>query len=159
MDERRLHDHITPEAADGEASDELALLLSCAEPQPVSDVDVARLRRAVRRQVATEMRGRRGGGLLRKAMLAAAAASFAGATMLAWVGERPAAAPAPPVSVARAADGSVVIQFADRSRVHRVTKTAEPQPGAEGEVRVARQRFVDRNDAIRPGEVVFYRID
>jgi hypothetical protein len=63
-----------------------------------------------------------------------------------------------PVAVARAANGSVLIQFQDGRVTHRISTGDDPR--AWDQVQVARGlRFVDRSATPQPGNALFYRID
>ncbi len=134
--------------------------------EPASELEIARLRRNVGRAVA-----RIGRYQMITRLAATAAAVFVGVLGLytalgrheiridAGSAAVPVAAGA--VEFARADDGSVVIDFTASNRsAHRIVKTDDPRPTGKGEVKLAAgRRFVDRDEQVKPGEVVFYRID
>ena len=70
------------------------------------------------------------------------------------------AAAAVSVKMAAEADGSVIFQFSDPTKSHRIIKSTDPVTSNDDTVKIAKGRqFVDRNEQPRPGQVVFYRID
>lgn len=133
-------------------------------PEPVTEFDVARLRHSVRRSIES----RRKHFWTRAA--ASAAAVVVGALSLYGTLDRhtetiaprnpTAAAKAVPVKVVLADDGSTILQFDGSRTTHRIVTSDVPVPGKTAEVKIAKgQRFVDRTERPRPGEVIFYRID
>jgi hypothetical protein len=65
-----------------------------------------------------------------------------------------------PLQVARSADGTVVIRYQDGTPIQKVVASTSPTNGHDAQVHSAAGRqFVDRQDDIRPGTVVFYRVD
>jgi hypothetical protein len=65
-----------------------------------------------------------------------------------------------PIQVARSADGTVVIRYQDGTPIQKVVASTSPTNGHDAQVHSAAGRqFVDRQDDIRPGTVVFYRVD
>ncbi len=143
--------------------DRLSAALKRWNDEPVTEFDVARLRRRVREGLgSTRPRS------IAFRLAASAAAFVVGAVTLVAVlrhGE-PAGTQqiagtnaAAPIALARAKDGSVLFKFQDGRSTHRIAKSDDPQSAGD-EVRIAKGRkFVDRSEHPRPGEVVFYRID
>ncbi len=118
----------------------------------IGEIDVARLRRSVRQQLGTATPAWR--------RYAAAVAAFAvgGTSLFAVLSLTPQVSALAEVDVDRAADGSVLLKFNDGG-THRIVKTDDPA-AREGQVKVAKGRtFVDKAEEVRPGAVVFYRID
>lgn len=140
----------------------LSELLGRLEPDPVTDFDLARLRRSVR--LALPAAPGRWAGFRRWAASAAAGVlGFATLAALLIGGGFDGGVPeaqAAPVRLARGNGGEVVFYFAEGKIPHRIIKSRAPQAEAQAEVRIAKgKKFVDPNGHTRPGEVVFYRID
>ncbi len=125
-------------------------------PEPVSDVDVARLRARVRGAM-PERSHRFAWRVFQGAALAASVAvAFFAVLQGSPTETRTAAAP----EVVRTEDGSVVIRFADDRSTHRVLESDAPQAVAPAQVHVARgKQFVDKPEQAQPGSITFYRID
>jgi hypothetical protein len=127
----------------------------------VSEFEVARLRSRVRAACAPTI-GWRGHAMSLAAGLAAtvllAVSSVAG-----LVGLRVPAVTeqdGTPLQVARSADGAVIIKYQDGTPIQKVVSSTSPTNGHDAQVHAAAGRqFVDRQDDIRPGTVVFYRVD
>ena len=65
-----------------------------------------------------------------------------------------------PLQVARSADGAVIIRYQNGTPIQKVVASTSPTNGRDAQVHSAAGRqFVDRQDDIRPGTVVFYRVD
>ena len=65
-----------------------------------------------------------------------------------------------PLQVARSADGAVIIRYQNGTPIQKVVASTSPTNGHDAQVHSAAGRqFVDRQDDIRPGTVVFYRVD
>lgn len=129
----------------------------------VTEIEVARLRRRVR-DAAPVAAGWRAHAFALATGLAATIL-LAVTTIGGLVGLRPAMTVRGPeggdrLQVARAEDGSVIIRYADGTPVRRVVQSTKPKPNGEAEVRLAQNgQVVDSGDALRPGTVVFYRVD
>ena len=149
------------EEGDGE---QVTRILGQLEAVPVTDFDVARLRRNVRHALASS-RAKAPGFALRFAAVAATVVVGVVSLFAVLDGAPPRVGQAVAessslVSVGRTPTGAVVFQFSDSGRPHTITKTTSPRPDAAGEVNVTHGRtYVDANGQPRPGEVVFYRID
>lgn len=137
----------------------LSARLETLAPGPaISEFEVARLRRNV---AAALPNGRAGSQHLMARLAVAVVAVIVGGMGLftALDGARPVSNGTCAVQVAMTPDGNVAIKFHD-GRTHRITKSDEPVPTAAAQTAIARGRtFVDRNGAVKPGEVTFYRID
>lgn len=151
---------------DGEAGADwegVAGLLGRLDADPVTEFDVARLRRSVRSGLAAS-RPMLSGFALRFAATAAAVVIGA-VSLFAVLDGAPHHSVTPAadnvaVLVSRTPSGAVVFKFANAEREHRITRTTSPAPGAFGETKIARGRtYVDVNGHPQPGQVVFYRID
>lgn len=127
----------------------------------VSDFEVARLRHRVRAASAPA-----GGWRAHAMSLAAGLAAtvlLAVSSVAGLVGLRVpivAGQDGTPLEVARSADGSVVIRYQDGTPIQKVVSSTSPTNGHDAQIHAAAGRqFVDRQDDIRPGTVVFYRVD
>lgn len=140
----------------------LSGVLSRLEPDPVTEFDLARLRRSVR-QALPSPAVRRWGYSRWVASAAAGILGFATLALLLVGGGLDggvSVAQAGPVRLARGEGGSVVFHFPDGKSSHRIVKSHTPHAEAAGEVKIAKgKKFVDQNGHTRPGEIVFYRID
>lgn len=129
-------------------------------PAPVSEFEVARLRRRVRRAIEAEapVRFR----LVARAAGVAACLAF-GLLALSGLVVTPVEAPSAPASIvqmARTPEGAVEIQLSDNQQPHRVTQTTNPAAKSGGVVNFAKNgKYVDKTGRPQPGTVVFYRID
>ena len=127
----------------------------------VSEFEVARLRSRVRAASAPAI-GWRGHAMSLAAGLAAtillAVSSVAGLVGLRVpvVAEQDGT----PLQVARSADGAVIIRYQNGTPIQKVVASTSPTNGYDAQVYSAAGReFVVRQDEIRPGTVVFYRVD
>jgi hypothetical protein len=132
-----------------------------ASAPAVSDFEVARLRSRVR-AASAPVSGWRAHAMSLAAGLAAtlllAVSSVAGLVGLRvpMMAERDGT----PLQVARTSDGRVVISYEDGTPIQKVVSSTSPANGHDARVHSgAGQQFVDRQDDIRPGTVVFYRVD
>lgn len=129
----------------------------------VTEFEVARLRHRVR-EAAPAAAGWRSHAVALATGLAATVL-LAVTTIGGLVGLRPVLSVGGPegreqLQVARAEDGSVIIRFSDGTPVRRVVQSTKPKPNGESQVRLAQNgQVVDSGDALRPGTVVFYRVD
>lgn len=142
-------------------------LIAAAGRPPVSEMDVRRLRRAVRRGVAGERRQapRAPRAAWAVAVAAGLAVVAAGFVLRGGPEGGAAAETSAQASFSRTADGEVRIFFADQRPVHTVRKrllTASGAAGLAGQetIRTVQGReYVDRNGQAVPGTVVMYVID
>lgn len=129
-------------------------------PSPVSEFDLARLRRRVRKAVEAESRAPF--RFLARAAGLAACLCF-GLLGLSGLLLAPSEAPPSPASIvqmARTLDGGVEISLSDTRQTHRITQTTDPATKTGGVVKFAKNgKFVDKTERPQPGTVVFYRID
>ncbi len=127
----------------------------------VTEFEVARLRSRVR-AASTPAAGWRGHAMSLAAGLAATVL-LAVTSMAGLVGLRVpviAEQDGTPLQVARSADGTVVIRYQDGTPIQKVVSSSSPTNGHDAQVHAAAGRqFVDRQDDIRPGTVIFYRVD
>lgn len=139
----------------------LAGLISQAELDPVTDIDLMRLRRSVRQALPARSKplwdwkrwvASAAAGVLGFATLTAL---FVGGGLDGGVPEAQAA----PVRLVRGDGGAVVFHFSE-NKTHRITKSHSLHGQATREVKITNgKNFVDRNGNTHPGEIVFYRID
>ncbi len=132
-------------------------LFSQAVATEVTEIDLQRLRRRVRHEIeAGEHRS-----WSRRLAVVAAAAAMVAFGLFAALDARRAMTPSeePNFSVLRAANGGVLIRFHDGAGTHRINRSLEASSNAEAHLQTAGRSFVDDAGEIKPGQVVFYRID
>ncbi|MCU0224032.1 MAG: hypothetical protein MUF27_08160 [Acidobacteria bacterium] len=127
----------------------------------VSEFEVARLRSRVRAESAPASGWRNHGmslaaGLAATVLLAVSSVAGLVGLRIPMMAERDGT----PLQVARSSDGSVVIRYQDGTPIQKVVSSTSPANGHDARIHSgAGQQFVDRQDDIRPGTVVFYRVD